>query len=441
MLPFGEVAPIRRRVIAYVIDALIAAAVAFVVPSLVLVIVAVSSGDPLTALLIAAPLYGVLGLAWFVVYTVMQAGRGSIGMRAQGVRLVGLTDGRPIGVGRALLRNVIWGLATSIAVGYFTPLFDGSGRYQGWHDKIAGAVVLDTRASAPQAPAAGGHALPQPAAAPSLATPAFAGTDRPSLPGTGAPTFGQGVSFADVHGDSFARVRAQVQGNQPAAGPVADPQPVAAPQADGAPQPGVGQPPADLPEETVVAPRQRGTLPGDPLISFVPGVTQPPPERPLPSAPAAPTSAPTAPPAAATPSMSGPAAPQTPASDGAASAVDAEDIESTRISIPGHRLVFTWDDGQRVTVSGRTLFGRNPEEEPGAVAVAVRDETLSLSKTHFEAGAEPSGGWVMDRQSTNGTVILREGARIDCPPGQRVPVRLGDALEIGDRIVTIGGYA
>jgi len=119
---------------------------------------------------------------------------------------------------------------------------------------------------------------------------------------------------------------------------------------------------------------------------------------------------------------------------------EAEDIESTRISVPGHRLVFTWDDGQRATVSGRTVFGRNPEERGSVTNVAVRDETRSLSKTHFEAGATTQGGWVMDRQSTNGTTVVRDGVRIACPPGQRVPVRLGDALEIGDRIVTIGGY-
>jgi len=38
-------------------------------------------------------------------------------------------------------------------------------------------------------------------------------------------------------------------------------------------------------------------------------------------------------------------------------------------------------------------------------------------------------------------VVVREGVRIACPPGQRVPVRLGDAVEIGDRILTIGGFA
>ncbi len=29
--------------------------------------------------------------------------------------------------------------------------------------------------------------------------------------------------------------------------------------------------------------------------------------------------------------------------------------------------------------------------------------------------------------------IVREGQRIACPAGQRVPVRLGDAIEIGDQ--------
>jgi pSer/pThr/pTyr-binding forkhead associated (FHA) protein len=117
-----------------------------------------------------------------------------------------------------------------------------------------------------------------------------------------------------------------------------------------------------------------------------------------------------------------------------------DDIEQTRISIPGHRLVFTWDDGTRVSVSRRTLFGRNPAGEEGAVTVPVRDETLSLSKTHFEAAADPTGGWVLDRNSTNGTTVIRDGEQIVCAPGQRVRIKLGDVISIGDRIVTIGGY-
>ncbi|MGI0519953.1 FHA domain-containing protein, partial [Microbacterium maritypicum] len=146
-------------------------------------------------------------------------------------------------------------------------------------------------------------------------------------------------------------------------------------------------------------------------------------------------------PAAAPATPEPPLASAAPAASSAQVSADEDDLEDTRISVPGHRLVFTWDDGTRVSVSRRTVFGRNPAPEEGVTLVPVRDETLSLSKTHFEAAAETSGGWVMDRHSTNGMTIVREGQRIACPAGQRVPVRLGDAIEIGDRIVTIGGYA
>jgi pSer/pThr/pTyr-binding forkhead associated (FHA) protein len=139
-----------------------------------------------------------------------------------------------------------------------------------------------------------------------------------------------------------------------------------------------------------------------------------------------------------------PPAPPLPASAPAPAPAPAfveDDLEETRISIPGHRLVFTWDDGTRVSVSRRTVFGRNPGPEEGAVVVPVRDETLSLSKTHFEAAAETSGGWILDRHSTNGLTIVRDGQRIACPAGQRVPIKLGDVIEIGDRVVMVGGYA
>ncbi|MET0811460.1 MAG: hypothetical protein ABWY03_00305, partial [Microbacterium sp.] len=214
------------------------------------------------------------------------------------------------------------------------------------------------------------------------------------------------------------------------------------------------------PAQPTVPARPAPPVPADDgsLIAFVPGVTQDPPpssraaavsppdvgadldatvqgsaavrpEAPAaPQAPVVPAARPEVPPAPAAPAAAEP--PQ-----------DRDDIENTRISIPGHRLVFTWDDGTRVSVSRRTVFGRNPAPEDGAVIVSVRDETLSLSKTHFEAAAEASGGWVLDRFSTNGMTLVREGQRIACPAGQRVPVRLGDAIEIGDRVVTIGGYA
>lgn len=445
---FAQIAPISRRAIGYLIDAVIAAGLAIVLGGGLMVAATLSGGIEamLTTLLIGGPIVSLVLLGWFVVYTLMQAGTGSIGMRAQGLRLVSAKDQGPLGFGRTLLRNIIFGLAGSIVVGYFTPLFDGSGRFQGWHDKVAGSLMLDARAasSAPSAPGAAPAttAIAVPGAAGQPARPA-----APAIPGIPHPS-AQAASPAPAHPATLSSQAAAPAFPAQPAPPAFPVQPVI-PAAPALP---VVTPPADA----------------DSLIAFVPGITQdgPPPRatpapqpdaepeldatvqgyspaRPVvPAAPVAPP-APAAPAPIVPPTADLPPAPVAPAAPVAppAPAAAAEDIEDTRISIPGHRLVFTWDDGTRVSVSRRTIFGRNPAAEEGAVVVPVRDETLSLSKTHFEAAAESSGGWVLDRHSTNGMTLVREGQRIACPAGQRVPVRLGDAIEIGDRIVTIGGYA
>ena len=424
-LAFGTVAPTSRRAVAYIIDALIAGALG-VILSIILVIVVTMSGPEgmLGALAIGAPLIWLIMLAWFIVYTLMQSGNGSIGMRIQGLRLAQETDGSPLGFWRTLLRNVIFGLSAAIVIGYFTPLFDGSGRFQGWHDKVAKSVMLDARTSPaasaaprtqptqsaeipprpqPPIPAAG---APQAAPNPLIPQPAL---PQPALPQPAAPNFATPQAPSTL---------------QPSAPPIPG-LPAAPPGSSG-----FAQPPAPPSVAKPVATND------DPLIAFVPGITQDTP--PVRNAPEASTIS--APPAA--PDSSVPEATQLRGEAMPAAALrESTDIEDTRISIPGHRLVFTWDDGTRVTVSKRTIFGRNPAPEQGAVVVPVRDETLSLSKTHFEAAAEASGGWVTDRNSTNGTAIVRDGHRIVCTPGEPVRIRLGDAIEIGDRIVTIGGYA
>ena len=95
--------------------------------------------------------------------------------------------------------------------------------------------------------------------------------------------------------------------------------------------------------------------------------------------------------------------------------------------------VLTWDDGVRMAVYGRTLYGRNPSSEPGVVPIAVRDETLSMSKTHFEIGGDATAAWIVDRHSTNGTTLVRDGARIPLFAGVPTTLRAGDVLELGDR--------
>lgn len=412
--PSVPVAPISRRAIAYVIDACIASAIAIVLVGALLVAASLAGAEGmLQVLVVGGPVVLLLLLIWFFVYTLMQSRGGSIGMRAQGLRLVAERDQRPLGFGRALLRNIIFWLACSIVVGYVTPLFDSSGRFQGWHDKVAGSLMLSARGAgtATVVPDAGAQATPAASAAarPAGAPVAFAAGDPRPAP------------VQEPRGASTGSIGVAGASGPPAAAPA---QPTAAP-----------------------APRPAPAAAGDGLIAFVPGITaDAPPPRAAPVREPQPESDLDAtviglragqPVGAA----ARPAPATAPAPAAAPAPGEPSDLEDTRISIPGHRLVFTWDDGTRVSVSRRTIFGRNPAPEDGAVAVPVRDETLSLSKTHFEAAAESAGGWVLDRHSTNGTTLIRDGQRIACPAGQRVPVRLGDAIEIGDRIVTIGGYA
>ena len=104
-----SIAPISRRAVAYLIDALIAGGIAIVGMVILYAVMTgmLSTAESLTAFLIATAIgWGVLLLvllAWLLVYTAMQTKSGSIGMRTQGVRLASADDGMPIGFGRALL--------------------------------------------------------------------------------------------------------------------------------------------------------------------------------------------------------------------------------------------------------------------------------------------------------------------------------------------------
>ncbi|MCW3492803.1 FHA domain-containing protein [Microbacterium sp. SSM24] len=107
-------------------------------------------------------------------------------------------------------------------------------------------------------------------------------------------------------------------------------------------------------------------------------------------------------------------------------------------TLPPMLAVLTWDDGSRMAVYGRTLYGRNPAAESGTSSVPVRDETLSLSKTHFEIGGDATGAWIADRSSTNGTVLVRDGGRHPLVAGLPTMLRAGDRLELGDRTAVVG---
>ena len=76
-----QIAPVSRRAVAYLIDALIAGGLAIVLGGGLLVGASLTGSleGSVGVLLIGGPVVSLILLGWFVVYTVMQAGTGSIG--------------------------------------------------------------------------------------------------------------------------------------------------------------------------------------------------------------------------------------------------------------------------------------------------------------------------------------------------------------------------
>lgn len=433
-------ASIGRRVGVYVVDMLLIGVVVGIATGAIVwpVTSAALQGDVGRAAGLAM-IPGVVSIVLVLVYVWMQGSGGSLAQRWFTVRLVRADTGARIGFGRALLRHIIWSLAAAIVVGYFSVFFDKSGRRQGWHDKVGKALVVDVSGRAPVAPAPApeqAHAPqgwaqdPAPAAPPGPPAP-----PAPPAPGYAQPAYGQPVAEHQAPADPFANVPpAPPAPEQPAAEPYAAPpafeQPVAPAPAD---------PFAMPPAPEAAAPPSQYEVPAEP-IAFVPGVTGDPriDEQPAPAVDLG-EPAPAAPPAKPAPAADGeapaPAAPPAPVDDEFPDDTVVVNRRPAAATEPSATLV--WDDGFRVEATGRTVIGRNPVVEDGARAVTVDDTTMSLSKTHFEVSVEGDRVTLVDRHSTNGVTIARQGSSFTATPGEPTPIAAGDELTIGERTVSI----
>ena len=98
------------------------------------------------------------------------------------------------------------------------------------------------------------------------------------------------------------------------------------------------------------------------------------------------------------------------------------------------------DSGQRIEVRGVTLLGRSPSTAAGegeAQLVPVVDDTRSVSKTHIAVMPVRRGVLVVDRASTNGSAVVRDGAETALVPGRPVELRTGDTVRFGDRMLRV----
>lgn len=330
--------------------------------------------DGAVPLALLVPISAAAAVAWLLVQSAMQGGQGSVGMRLLGLRLAHADDDQDLGFGRALGRNLVWAVTGGVIVGVFSPLFDPSPWRRGWHDLASGAVMADAIPARTAAPRA--VRLPEVAIEPAPARERV----TPATPRIEPAS--PRVEPAVLHLDPVA-LRAE-----PAVLPAAAASTrLSAPAASVAIAP---SPASWAPSASRAAARIPRTLPVD-VISTVPGV----------------------------PTRGG-------VSPSAAQAAP-----------PATLALLVWDDGTRHTVYDATLFGRSPAGEPGLRVTPVRDETLSISKTHFEIGADAQGTWIVDRHSLNGVVITRGGMPQRIVPGERARLWAGDVVDVGDRRVTV----
>jgi len=138
--PGIQYAPHGDRLIAYIIDAIIVTVVTMVV----LVIAGfawavIGNGAGVTVFVLGLLAVVVVSLAYFPWF--WARGGQTPGMRPFGLRVVRDSDGGAVGGGQAIVRLIgLWVSAIALYIGYIWIFIDE--RRRGWHDLIAGTVVI-----------------------------------------------------------------------------------------------------------------------------------------------------------------------------------------------------------------------------------------------------------------------------------------------------------
>jgi uncharacterized RDD family membrane protein YckC len=105
------------------------------------------------------------------------------------------------------------------------------------------------------------------------------------------------------------------------------------------------------------------------------------------------------------------------------------------------RWQVTFDTGEQFQVRGLTIVGRRPEARPGEPVkrvVTLPSDDMSLSKTHAQFQVVPDGALVvMDRGSTNGSLLVRAGVTKRLSGGKPATLRDGDRVRFGDREMSV----
>ena len=308
----------------------------------------------------------VVALGWAILVWAQRARRAAgPGMRLDSLQVVGLSDGRPLGWARVLVRWLVFAGLTITVVGLVAMLIVMARhpRRQGWHDLAANAVVIKERPLAPPRPkSAVARKAPVKSTASAATTPKPAAKKPAGSSAATAPAAGKGTTKT-----------ASVSPVEPTES-----------------------------EETVIV-AATGTADADAGSDEATARTKPPSEA---------------------------------DSSPAASAAEPEDASESGEPEILTEWMLRLDDGRKVAVDGLVLLGRNPQPRVGeedATLIKVSDDTRTVSKSHLAVGVDVSGLYVMDRGSTNGTMITApDGGQRPCPPGDLVDVPGGSVISFGD---------
>lgn len=355
------IAHLERRFTAFAVDRLLGWTLVAVAGVATVVFV---SDDVWT---VVGAVAGATVLVWLVSAIVLGVVGTSPGKAMTGLRVVHHGTGTPIGVGRALVRSLVLGIAglptfgIGVATLAWTAVEDRGRQRRGWHDHLAHTVVVDVRPVVEVAEAAdeGQRHIVNLTAMRLIPAPAV-----------------EDVRTPERSENSMRRQQLSADILEPPA-----PQPAPAQSTPAQPAP----PPAQQP-----APPPAAAQPWQP---------------PVPPRPAQPTPSP------------------------------------ARPSSPPARWRVHFDNGESFVIAGLALVGRRPEPRPGeqvAHLIPLASADMSVSKTHAQFGPASDGTIVvMDRGSTNGTLLVRQGVSKQLSPGKPASLVDGDKVVYGDREMTI----
>jgi uncharacterized RDD family membrane protein YckC len=390
------IAQLERRFVAFAVDRLLAWGL----------LAAVGVG---TVMFVSDEVWTVVGavvgamvLLWLVLAVVLGISGTSPGKAMAGLRVVHHGTGTPIGVGPALLRSFVLGASglptfgIGVATLAWTAVEDRGRQRRGWHDHLAHTVVVDVRPVVEVADTDAGDGprhivnltamrlIPAPPVE-VVKTPERSehSVRRQPLPADLAPPPAAAAPQPSPQPSPQQQPR---QAPVPASAPARMPQPA---------RPHPQQSPQQSPQQAWPQPPQQQPAQWQPPH-------QPPPHQPPPHHQQPPARPPAAAPA---------------------------------------RWRVHFDNGESFVIAGLALVGRRPEARSGesvAHLIPLASADMSVSKTHAQFGPASDGTIVvMDRGSTNGTVLVRQGVSRQLAPGKPAALVDGDKVVYGDREMTI----